>query len=102
MKLNNSVLIQQNFLLNRKNINICLVYELTDLSSNSSQFAIIKSLFGVVRLTVNAIKRKFFDYGYQIAFDGASFWSFLMNLPKMMMFSVDNSLQDVNVDKTFS
>ena len=82
-------------------INICSVYELNDLSTNSSQFAITKRLFGVVRLTVNAIKRKMFDYDYQIVFDGAIFWSFLMNLPKMLMFSVDNSLQDVNVDKTF-
>lgn len=68
---------------------------------NSSQFAITKCLFGVVSLTINAIKRKFFYYGYQIAFDGASSWSFLMNLLKMLMFSFDNSLQDVNVDKTF-
>ena len=82
-------------------MNKCLPYELNDLSTNSSQFAITKHLFGVVRITVNRIKRKFFDYGYQIAFDGASFWSFLMNLLKMLIFSVDNSLQDVNVDKTF-
>ena len=30
-------------------------------------------IFGVVRLTINAIKRKFLYYDYQIAFDGAGF-----------------------------
>ena len=47
------------------------------------------------------MKRKFLYYGYQIAFDEAGSWSFLMNLQKMLFFSVENSSQDVNVDKTF-
>ena len=47
------------------------------------------------------MKRKLLYYGYQTAFDEAGFWSFLINLQKMQVFSVENSSQDVNVDKTF-
>ena len=47
------------------------------------------------------MKRKFLYYRYQTAFDEAGSWSFLMNLRKMLFFSVENSSQDVNVDQTF-
>ena len=59
-----------------------------------------KCLFGVFRLT-NAMKRKLLYYSYQAAFDEAVSWSFLMHLQKMLVFSIENSSQDVNVDKTF-
>ena len=47
------------------------------------------------------MKRKLLYYGYQTAFDEAGSRSSLFNLQKMLVFSVENSSQDVNVDKTF-
>ena len=47
------------------------------------------------------MKRKLLYYGYQAAFDEAGSWIFLINLQKMRVFSVENSSQDGNVDKTF-
>lgn len=47
------------------------------------------------------MKRKLLYYGYQAAFDEAGSWIFLINLQKMRAFSVENSSQDGNVDKTF-
>ena len=58
-----------------------------------------KCLFGVFRVIINAMKRKLLYYGYQTVFDEADSWSFLMNLQKMLVFSVKNSSQDVS--KTF-
>ena len=47
------------------------------------------------------MKRKLVYYGYQTAFDKGGSWSFLIYLQKMLAFSVENSSQDLNVDKTF-
>ena len=67
------------------------------------QFEILnkKCLFGVFRLTINAMKRKLLYCGYQTAFDEAGSWNFPINLQKMLVFSVENSSQDANVEKTF-
>ena len=71
LKFNDSVLMQKNSSLYCNFIlNLYIVYELNNWPCNpSNNFAQQNCLFGAIKLTRNAIKRKFIYNGREIAFD---------------------------------
>ena len=81
------------FLTSEKVVNVHKVYELDNWPTNpNSNFTIKNYLFGAVKLSRNAIKRKFIYNGYRIGFDWGASWSFSNDFHRNgVIFGVDNS-----------